>query len=165
MTSTPRLGLPYLSEGQAQKEAAHNEALQALDTLVGLAVEEPPRADPPASATAGTTYLVSDAPTGAWAGKAGYVAAFTSGGWRFYAPQEGMAAYVRSGSTAAVFRAGNWELGQVRGSALLMDGQQVVGPQAAPIPAPSGGTTVDASARAVIGQILAALREHGLIAA
>ena len=48
MAGTPRLSLPFLSVGQAQKEFTHNEALQTLDVLVAGAIEEPPRATPPA---------------------------------------------------------------------------------------------------------------------
>ena len=54
------------------------------------------------------------------------------------------------------------ELGFVRGSSLVLGGQQVVGTRLPPI-APSGGATTDVEARAAITQILAALRQHGLI--
>jgi hypothetical protein len=40
---------------------------------------------------------------------------------------------------------------------------QVVGSRLAAIPGPSSGATVDAEGRAAINQILAALRQHGLI--
>jgi len=63
-----------------------------------------------------------------------------------------------------VYRAGAWELGIVRGSNLVLGGVQVVGGQAAAIPNPTGGTTTDSEARTAVGQILAALRQHGLIA-
>ena len=115
MSSTPRLAMPFLSAGQAQKEISHNEALQTLDMLVAAAVEEPPRAVPPASPTVGTCYIVAAAPTGAWAGKQQCVAAYTSGGWRFIDPVEGMAAYVKSDSAWAAYRAGVWEIGSIRG--------------------------------------------------
>jgi hypothetical protein len=75
-----------------------------------------------------------------------------------------MSFYVRSDGTTAAFRAGSWELGKVRASSLIIAGQQVVGSQAAAIASASGGTTVDSEARAVLDQILAALRQHGLIA-
>ena len=34
MSNTPRLRVPFLSPGQAQKEFFHNEALQTFDILV-----------------------------------------------------------------------------------------------------------------------------------
>jgi hypothetical protein len=163
MNVTPRLGLALLSAGQAQKELFHNEALQILDALVAGTVEEPPRASPPASPALGACYLVGASPTGEWAGKPWCIAAFGSGGWRLIAPAEGMTVYVRSASNWAVYRAGGWEMGQVRGSALVLGGQQVVGPRAAAIPSAAGGTTVDSEARQTLDQVLAAMRQHGLI--
>jgi hypothetical protein len=46
---------------------------------------------------------------------------------------------------------------------VIVDGQQVVGSRASAISQPSGGSTIDSEARATIGQILTALRTHGLI--
>lgn len=164
MNSTPRLGLAFLSAGQAQKEIFVNESLQTLDALVSGAVEEPPRDTPPTAPALGACYIVGSAPSGAWAGNPLCVAAFTTAGWRLIAPQVGMTFYVRSDGTTTAFRAGSWELGKVRASSLIIGGQQVVGSQAAAIVSASGGTTVDSEARAVLDQILAALRQHGLIA-
>lgn len=113
---------------------------------------------------AGNCYLVAASATGAWAGHEGKLAAFTSGGWRFVAPVEGLSVFVRSSAVEACYRAGAWEIGQVRGDRLLIGGQQVVSSQAAAIAAPGGGLTTDAEARAAIAQILTALRQHGLIA-
>jgi hypothetical protein len=48
---------------------------------------------------------------------------------------------------------------------LFIAGEQVVGSRAAAIATPSGGVNVDAEARAALSQILAALRQHGLIEA
>lgn len=50
------------------------------------------------------------------------------------------------------------------GSGYHISGTKVVGAQEAAIDAPTGGTVADAEARAVIGTILFALRNHGLIA-
>ena len=91
------------------------------------------------------------------------VAAFTDAGWRFIEPSEGMTFQVRANGTFAVFRGSSWELGEVRGARLILGGQQVVGERGQAIAAPAGGATVDGEARAAIGQILTALRQHGLI--
>ena len=163
MAGTPRLGLPFLSPGQAQKEFTHNEALQTLDIVASLAIEEAPRADPPASPAIGTCYIVDALATGAWAGQSQCVAGFTSGGWRFVTPVEGMAAYVKTDSIWAVYRTGGWELGMLRGSGVEVGGQQVIASRAAAIASAAGGTIVDSEARAVLDQILGALRHHGLI--
>jgi hypothetical protein len=76
---------------------------------------------------------------------------------------EGMSVYVRTSGTWALYRSGSWEIGTVRGSTLVLNGNQVVGGRASAIGAPAGGSTIDAGARSAIGQILAALRQHGLI--
>jgi hypothetical protein len=132
--------------------------------VVAAAVEEPPRASPPSSPAVGVSYIVSSAPTGAWAGKSQCLAGYTSGGWRFVTPFEGLTAFVRSTATWATYRAGTWEIGLLRGASVVIGGQQVIGSRAAAISSASGGTTIDVQARAVIDQILTALRQHGLIA-
>ena len=163
MSATPRLALPFLSVGQAQKEFTHNESLQTLDVLVGGAVEEPPRVTPPVAPTVGACYIVAAGATDAWAGKSQCVAAWTSGGWRFVSPAEGMVLHERTSGTAAAFRNGAWEVGALRGGSLVIDGLKIVGARAAAIDSPGGGTVVDAEARSAIDAILSALRQHGLI--
>jgi hypothetical protein len=74
-----------------------------------------------------------------------------------------MRMFVRSAGVFALFRAGAWEIGAVRGSSVIIADQQVVGSRLAAITSPSGGTTVDSQARTAIGAILTALRTHGLI--
>jgi hypothetical protein len=163
MSSSPRLALPFLSVGQAQKEATHNEAIQALDLIVAAAVEQEPVADPPAAPAPGACFLVAAAPTGAWAGKPQAVAGYTSGGWRFITPIEGMTVYVKATAQFACYRQGRWEMGILRGASLVVGGQQVVGSRTAAIASPAGGSTVDSEARGTIEDMLAALRHHGLI--
>jgi hypothetical protein len=164
MSATARLGIPLISPGQAQKEMFHNEAIQTLEALVAPSVEEPPRVSPPASPALGSCYIIAAGATGAWSGKQDNLACFTAGGWRFVGPLPGMTAYVRSTSVWAVYRSSAWELGVLRGSALNVGGQQVVGARGAAIPSPTGGSVVDTEGRAAISAILAALRSHGLIA-
>jgi hypothetical protein len=76
---------------------------------------------------------------------------------------EGMAMYERSSGTSVVFRNGVWEAGMLRGSSVLIEGQQVVGARAPAIESPSGGAVVDGEARAAVDAILDTLRQHGLI--
>ena len=163
MAGTPRLALPFLAVGQAQKEFTHNESLQTLDLLVAGSVEQPPLANPPGSPSLGACYIVAPGATDEWAGKSQCVAAWTSGGWRFVPPVEGMLLYERTSGTWAAFRAGAWELGMARAAALLIDGQQVVGARAGAIASPTGGTVIDSESRAAIDAILGALSQHGLI--
>jgi Protein of unknown function (DUF2793) len=133
--------------------------------LVSGAVEEPPRTTPPSSPALGACYIVAEAATDDWTGKSQSLAAWTSGGWRFIEPVDGMSVYEAASGASAVFRNGAWEVGTLRGSALLLEGQQVVGPRAAAIESPTGGSVVDSEARAALDAILDTLRQHGLIAA
>jgi len=164
METTGRLGLPLLAPGQAQKELLHNEALQLLEIVTAAAVEEPPLNDPPSAPAASSCYLVGSAPSGDWLQYPGHLAAYTSAGWRFLAPVPGMTALMKSSGLFVVYGPQGWETGAVRAQRLLIDGVQVVGPRGAGIGDPAGGINVDAEARAAIGQILVALRDHGLIA-
>lgn len=163
MDSTDRLGLPFIQPGQSQKELFHNEALQLVDVLVAGCVEEPPRPAPPASPTAGQCFIVSGSPSGEWASFPDHVAAYTGGGWRYIPPVSGMCFYVRSELTLANYRNGQWEIGTVRGSSLVVAGDQVVGSRAAAIANPVGGSVIDVEARAALTAVLSALRSHGLI--
>jgi hypothetical protein len=163
MNSTARLAIPLIAPGQAQKEVSHNEALQAFDLLVAACVEEPPRNAPPASPVIGACYIVGTAPTGAWVGQSGSIAGYTMGGWRFIPPATGIVAFVRNQAICATYHDGDWDLGTVRGSSLFLRGQQVIGPRAAAIASPSGGSTVDTEARSTLNQLLSTLRAHGLI--
>ena len=165
MGVSARFALPLLAAGQAQKEVVHNEAVQLLDLVVAAAVQEGARTEAPDAPQVGATYIVGAGATGAWAGQDQCLAGYTAGGWRYIVPQDGMLAYVVSSSVWAVFRAGAWEIGAIRGESLLVGGEQVVGARAPAIPEPSGGSTVDSEARATVAQVLAALRAHGLIEA
>ena len=74
-----------------------------------------------------------------------------------------MTLYERTTGTYAVYRNGAWELGMVRGSALVIGGEQVVGQRATAIASPAGGSVIDVEGRVAIAAILDALRLHGLI--
>jgi hypothetical protein len=111
----------------------------------------------------GSCYIVAASPSGAWSGQAHKLAAFTSGGWRFVAPFEGLAAIIRSSGSTAVYRNGAWEIGKLRGTEVVIDGVAVVGARKTAIAEPAGGATADLEARTAIGAILAAMRGHGLI--
>jgi hypothetical protein len=161
---TDRFALPLLQPGQAQKEMIHNEALATLDLVVQPAVEAIGVDTPPDAPESGQSWIVGNSPTGAWTGKAMHLTGWSVSGWRFVAPVEGMAAWVIADALTARFQGGGWVLGEVTAARLVVGGNAVVGPRQAAISDPSGGTAVDAGARAAIVAVLAALRSHGLIA-
>lgn len=159
---TPRLALPLLEPGQAQKEMFHNEALALLDIAVQASADGPLDA-PPADPQPGDCWIVGAAPSGEWAGRARCVAGWTPGGWRFVVPRDGMRLWLGPARGFALFAGGEWRFGEAHGK-LIVEGQQVVGIRGAAIPEPAGGMVVDGEARTAIVALLEALRSHGLIA-
>jgi hypothetical protein len=57
-----------------------------------------------------------------------------------------------------------WRMGDVVAQRVIVGGRQVVSVQQSAIADPAGGTVSDAESRAAIVAILAALRNHGLVA-
>jgi hypothetical protein len=161
---SPRLRLPLLSVGQAQKEMTHNEALALIDILLHPVVEAVAPSAIPASPLVGQCWVVGTSAIGAWAGKDGHVAGWTAGGWRFVAPVQGMALWSLADSVIARRTANAWELGRSAALSYHVAGLQVVGAQRPAISNPMGGINTDTEARATIGAVLSALRLHGLIA-
>lgn len=142
--ATPRFSLPLLALAQAQKEVTHNEALTMIDALIHAAVEDGPLNVPPPAPGEGQCWLVGVAASGAWAGKAGALALWSAGGWRFTAPRAGM--------RAVRLTDGAW---------LRFDGSAWIEP--ATIASPTGGTTVDSQARSAIFALILLLDAQGLL--
>jgi hypothetical protein len=160
-----RLKLPLLAAAQAQKEMTHNEALALADIAVQAVVQTVAQASVPALPTLGQCWIVGSSPTGAWAGQAGAIAAWTSGGWRFLAPFEGMLVWSIADSVMVRRGVSTWVIGGVTAATLSVGGNQVVGPRQPRVQAPTGGTTIDPQARAAIAALIAGLESHGLFSA
>lgn len=160
-----RFALPLLNAGQAQKELYHNEALAALDILAHAAVEDHDVDAPPPSPAVGQCWVIGDSPSGAWAGHAGELAGWTSGGWRFIAPRAGMFVWDAANTYWLHHDGADWRAGMMPAVALEIGGIQVIGAQESAIPDPAGGGVIDTEARSAVSLILASLRTHGLIAA
>ncbi|MEA3039037.1 MAG: hypothetical protein QOE79_1550 [Sphingomonadales bacterium] len=161
--ATARFALPFLIPGQAQKELFHNEALAVLDSALQAAVEGPPQVSPPTSPVEGQCWIVAAAASGAWSGKDGCLAAWTSGGWRFVPPPPGMSVWNKADALTLRYDGTAWSAGEVVGSSLRVGGVQVVGERLPAIASPSGGTIIDEEARAAVSAVIASLMSHGLI--
>lgn len=82
--TTPRLGLPYLLAGQAQKHITLNEALARLDACLAASALSRTLAAQPEAPGEGDLYILPDGAEGpAWSGRpAGAAMVFDGGVWR-----------------------------------------------------------------------------------
>lgn len=164
LQNTPRLALPLLSSGQAQKEVTHNEALLRADMFIQPVAEAVGASTPPTAPTVGQCWILSDSPTGLWTDHPLALACWTEAGWLFAAPFAGMTALDQSNGQIVQYKSGQWVSGEVNATLVKIGGVAVLGAQRPAISNPSGGSTIDSEARITIGSILTALRGHGLIA-
>jgi Protein of unknown function (DUF2793) len=141
---SPRLALPYLFAGQAQKEVTLNEVAARLDCLVHCAIEAVQPA-PPLAPAAGQTWLVAAAASGVWTGRTDQLASWQGGSWLYAIPQRGMTVFDKALGCFRLFQ-GSWSA------------------PSAPA-APTGGTVIDPQARAAIAALVVALRTAGVIPA
>lgn len=144
MPATSRFALPLLAVAQAQKEVTHNEALIWLDALIHAAVEAGPLAVPPSDPASGQCWIVGALPTGGWTDQENALALWTTGGWRFMLPREGMSVTRLTDRAQLRFEAGAWIAPGV-------------------IEAPAGGSTIDSEARSAISTLILHLVAQGLL--
>lgn len=109
MPNSTKLGLPLLTASQSQKHVTHNEAINKLDILVQLNVLDRDLTAPPGSPVDGACYIVGSGATGAWATKDLNVAAYQSGAWKFFAPDEGWMAWVVDEDMAVIWTGAAWQ--------------------------------------------------------
>lgn len=107
MSSTGRLGLPYIVTGQAQKEVTHNAGLNRLDAFVTPVVSEITNT-PPVSPTVGDVVIVGTSGTGDFSGKDNQIAQYLTGGWVFYTPFKWMDAVVESLDSRMTYDGSGW---------------------------------------------------------
>ncbi len=127
--------------GQAQKEAWVNEAFARIDGLLHCSVEGE-RADPPPSPANGEAWVIATGATGAWAGKDAMIAARQADNWLYIEGKDGMRLYDKSTGQERLF-ATTWVT-----PVIPME--------------PTGGSVVDVEARAVLAELILALRVSGV---
>ena len=162
--STGRLQFPFIIQGQAQKEVTHNEALARADIAIQPVVVAVGVATVPDAPLPGECWIVGAGATGAWAGQAGALASWTSGGWRFVTPFEGMVVWSLADQKWVQRTSTAWAVGAANAASYAVNGTTVVRSQRSPIANPTGGSVMDSEARIALEAILTALRGHGLIA-
>lgn len=135
-----------------------------MDAAVHACCDGGPDNVPPQSPEIGLDYICGRNPTAAWEGKPDSVACYTTNGWRFIAPFDGLELFDRSSGRNWRFSSGTRSFGIVKASEIHVNGVKILGDQRPSISDAHGGTTVDAEARDILAQILSALRSHGIIA-
>jgi hypothetical protein len=160
---TARFALPFILPGQAQKELYHNEGLTRIDMALHSCVEGPATQAPPSAPQEGQAWIAEAGAAGAWAGKDGNLACWTSGGWRFVTPVPGMSVWNKAAGHYLYWTGSAWSSGELPVRTLVVGGLKVVGERQPAVPSPSGGTVIDEEARAAIANLTAALKSHGLI--
>ncbi len=108
MTATPRLSLPYIASGQAQKHVTHNDALIRLDALIHLMVASRTQALPPAVPAETEAYLVPADGEGVFAGRMDQLALFEDGGWIFLEPRKGWQCWIEDEAELHVWTGSQW---------------------------------------------------------
>lgn len=108
--ATPRLSLPYVAAGQAQKHITINEAFARLDGLVQLAGESRAVAAQPVSPLDGAIWILPASATGPdWGGQtAGLIARHEAGAWEFLVPSAGCVAWIKDEGQVVVFDDAAW---------------------------------------------------------
>lgn len=149
MPQTPRLALPLIAAGQAQKDVTHNEALLALDRLVALVVVSDSEPAPPEAPDDGGTWIVPMVGVSTWGQAAGTLMHRQDGAWIAELPHDGQIALVASTGKLLV-QAGGWQM------------VRMVSP-AAPIALPDGGSVIDSEARTALAAVLGVLQQHGFL--
>lgn len=107
MTTTTNLSLPTWDEGNTEPNLVFNQLLAASDALIQCVVQAI-TATPPVSPTLGWGWIVDASPTGDWVGHTGEIAVAVTGGWVYYLPENGWAAFVVSEAEDYQLVAGAW---------------------------------------------------------
>ncbi|KSB87934.1 ribonuclease III [Caulobacter vibrioides] len=108
--ATPRLSLPYVAAGQAQKHITVNEGLARLDGLVQPCVVSRTIGAQPSSPADGAMWIRPATATGAdWAAAPTHsLLRFEAGAWEAVAPAAGFTAWIADEGQVAVFTGSAW---------------------------------------------------------
>jgi len=109
--TTPKLGLPEITESQASKYVTHNQALNDLDAIVQLSVVDRDLAEPPGSPVAGNAYIIASAPSAGspWvAGSVDDIAYYYQSSWSFLTPSEGWQGWLLDENVRVVYTSTGW---------------------------------------------------------
>lgn len=109
--ATPNINLPTTPSGATNISAAYNDAMQLIDALLHLAVEDKDLSAPPVTVAGdiGKRWIIGAAPTGDWSGEAGNIALCTGENlWRIIKSKEGFEAWVIDEGAKYRYKSGAW---------------------------------------------------------
>lgn len=116
---TEILSLEEMTSAQANKYVTLNRDLRQLEAMT-VRVLSRTNGGPPASPTAGATYII-DVATGAWASSAvNRIAHYSLGIWRFYPVIEGLRVWVNDENIVVVYNGTSW-IAQASGDTGISD--------------------------------------------
>lgn len=109
-STEPRSGLFY---GWALGENGWNTGMDANLLRLGrfgfhLSVKNRTQTAPPATPSAGDSYIIASGATGAWAGHDGALAVFDGSAWVYGTPRTGWRAYDEADDVSLIFKGGAW---------------------------------------------------------
>ncbi|PCJ23196.1 MAG: hypothetical protein COA94_08480 [Rickettsiales bacterium] len=107
MNHTPRLNLPLIHSGQAQKEITHNEALSMLDVLINPVVQDIGIIHPP-DAQEGQIFIVGTEAQEEFKEHQNKLAQRIGQGWRFVTPSKWLEATLDSDGSKHRFNGEYW---------------------------------------------------------
>ena len=127
--TTPRLGAPELTAGQATPETTVNEMVRYIEAGAGHFIfKDRDLATPPGSPADGDCYLVAASGTGAWAGKDGKIAFYVNTAWEFITAIEGFTAWVNDEDAFVSYDGAAWNtFAATAGSYVLLSGDTMTG--------------------------------------
>jgi len=82
--------------------------MEPVDDLLHLSVVSRAENQPPAAPQLGQAWIVADGATGAWQGYGQQIAVWRDAAWRFYAPCEGVRAWVENEGRLLVWSRSSW---------------------------------------------------------
>ena len=106
--ATTFFSIKELTQGQAQKEITHNEALRVIDVLLTKSVISSVLTAEPATPADGDFYIVAAGATGAWAGQDNNLALYINAAWIFVTPPADLILFDKAAGNMVKFSGGSW---------------------------------------------------------
>jgi hypothetical protein len=109
MSTSPRLGITRLIEGQLGGEVTVNDGFNLVDLFTQMTVQSRVVVAQPGSPTDGQAWIIPTGATGAaWSGQDGKIGRWLNSAWVFITPVAGLRAWVVDDANVAVYDGTRW---------------------------------------------------------